>query len=149
MLPIVRPKCHVQKFSPAMAGRVIGDLEAPPDHIVKLLNSVQHTARIDDLIVQTLKEQSGQIAKLSAGEAGRGSSDSAAGGRRHCVERSTGIQQRAVCDRRVSTAGRLRAGRHRLVRLPGGWWFRTSADGLRARSVPRFDAADGLCHGRW
>jgi clathrin heavy chain len=51
---------YVQKFNPAMAGRVIGaliDIEAPNDYITKLLNSVQHTARIDDLIVQTMKRE--------------------------------------------------------------------------------------------
>ncbi|KAK8884028.1 Clathrin heavy chain 2 [Tritrichomonas musculus] len=51
---------YVQKFNPAMAGRVIGaliDIEAPQDYITKLLNSVQHTAPIDDLIVQTMKRE--------------------------------------------------------------------------------------------
>jgi clathrin heavy chain len=51
---------YVQKFNPAMAGRVIGaliDIEAPTDYITKLLNSVQHTAPIDDLIRQTMKRE--------------------------------------------------------------------------------------------
>ncbi|KAH0790147.1 Clathrin heavy chain 1 [Histomonas meleagridis] len=49
---------YVQKFNTDMAGRVIGaliDIEAPNDYITKLLNSVQHTAPIDDLITQTMK----------------------------------------------------------------------------------------------
>ena len=51
---------YVQRFNPAMAGRVIGaliDIEAPTEYIQKLLNSVQHTAPIDDLIVQTMKRE--------------------------------------------------------------------------------------------
>jgi len=51
---------YVQQFNTSMAGRVIGallDIEAPIDYVNKILNSVQHTAPIDDLIIQTMKRE--------------------------------------------------------------------------------------------
>jgi clathrin heavy chain len=50
----------VQKYNPAMAGRVIGaliDIEAPQEYIVKLINSVQHTAPMEELISETMKRE--------------------------------------------------------------------------------------------
>ncbi|EAX82133.1 Clathrin and VPS domain-containing protein, partial [Trichomonas vaginalis G3] len=51
---------YIQKFNPAMAGRVIGaliDIEAPQEYIVKLINSVQHTAPMEELIKETMKRE--------------------------------------------------------------------------------------------
>jgi len=51
---------YAQQFNPANAGKVIGaliDIEAPSDIINRLLNSVQHTAPIGDLVEQTMKRE--------------------------------------------------------------------------------------------
>ncbi|OHT11249.1 Clathrin heavy chain 1 [Tritrichomonas foetus] len=72
---------YVQKFNPSMAGRVIGaliDIEAPQDYITKLLNSVQHTAPIDDLITQTMKRERIKLLEpILYGRAQSGATDSA------------------------------------------------------------------------
>jgi clathrin heavy chain len=51
---------YAQQFTPRNAGKVIGaliDIEAPNDLIVRLINSVQHTAPIGELIEQTMKRE--------------------------------------------------------------------------------------------